>query len=594
MIFFATYDKMIVCRSCPVAYIPPRWGWVNQSDCACRGFPVGAVMKEFGMKDTIRLFGIVLVVTFALAFTACPTNNDEPGPAREEFTITFYLDGGDINGNKNPVNVSVFAGHMITPPPDPTKADAAGSQTPGWLYRVTSDGYISKKFDGWYSGDEKLYFPRTASGSMSVTAKYEAGDDATNVNNDLLAAITHINSEPSTYHLLMSENYTFPTTAPTTLNEPPTQLVSGGHLTIEANTPVTVSRSNNGLIFDLINNNTSVTIGKNITLQGRKPNNANALVRVSGGATFTMEDGSTITENGNTPAYADPAIRYVYGTSAVYVGTSGNNAPSATYVPGTFIMKGGKITNNDSSFNYGDWGGAAVTVANGGKFIMGEEGKTSTAEISGNTSTLGMTGAAVHVVNGTFTMYGGTITGNTGTVLSGISTGGVFVHNNGSALFEMKGGEICDNTISSTNSSFHDVFVHSTAAADTGRITLEGNVKIGVLTLNAAAAASSAYIGVTDMINGSSNIGLNLRSAYGIMGNASTALSAIGWWANSASAAYTRGIVVGVGYTWTNAQDIINVITPGKFFTDAINLNAVGNFTNLSNLTVFGNMIRLQ
>ena len=550
-------------------------------------FGTGLLRRSFNMKDAIRLLGMVLVVTFALAFTACPTGNEEvAGPAREEFTITFALAGGDIHGNKNNVNVNVFAGHMITPPPDPTYADVPGTQSPGNLYRVTSEGDISKKFDGWYYGDEKLYFPRTASGSMTVTAKYEAGDDATWVGNDLLAAITHINGEPSTYHLLMDGDYTFPTTAPTTINVPPTPLLSGGHLAIEANTPVTVNRSNNGLIFNLINNDTSVTIGNNITLQGRNGNN-NALVRVSGGATFIMEDGSTITGNINTD-YAGDGTRYVYGTSAVYVGTSGNTAPSATVRSGTFIMKGGKITNNTSTFNYDNIGGAPVTVANGGKFIMGEEGKTSTAEISDNTSgALLRTGAAVHVVNGTFTMYGGTITRNRSTITTGISTGGVFVDNNGSALFEMKGGEIYDNTISTTNSSFHDVFINAT-----GRITLEGTVKIGVLTLNATAAATSAYIGVTNAINAASDIGLNLRGEYGTMGAATTAASAIGWWANSASVAYTRGIVVGVGYAF-NGNDVIAAITPGKFFNNAANLNATGSSANLTALVVFGNVLRL-
>jgi len=106
------------------------------------------------------------------------------------------------------------------------------------------------------------------------------------------------------------------------------------------------------------NENTSITIGENITLQGRTVTSANSLIWVRQG-TFTMLEGSKIT--GHTTSNAQ---------GAVYVASNG-----------TFNMIGGEITGNHSTSN--------SSTAVGGVRI------------------------GVGVVQGFFHMTGGSITGNT-------------------------------------------------------------------------------------------------------------------------------------------------------------------------------------
>ena len=115
---------------------------------------------------------------------------------------------------------------------------------------------------------------------------------------------------------------------------------------------------------------------------------------------------------------------------------------------GTLVINGGEISNNTASY-YG--GGVYVDrgtlVINGGK-------------ISNNTAT-DYGGGIYTLYSTTFTMYGGTISGNATTATSGNKGygGGVHVSGDNSTIFTMYGGIISENTGSQTGGG---VYVGST------------------------------------------------------------------------------------------------------------------------------------
>jgi hypothetical protein len=146
-----------------------------------------------------------------------------------------------------------------------------------------------------------------------------------------------------------------------------------------------------------------------ITLQGMGSERTVSLN--SNGSLFTVGSGVTLTLDSNI------TLR----------GRSGNNN-SLVYVWGTLVMNtGSKITENTS-------GGVMVN----GTFTM--NGGTSTGNTTSNLS------GGVYVVQGTFTMNGGTSTGNTATSGGG---GGVMV----GGTFTMSGGTISGNTGNGYNTS---------------------------------------------------------------------------------------------------------------------------------------------
>lgn len=231
----------------------------------------------------------------------------------------------------------------------------------------------------------------------------------------------------------------------------------------------TIGLSSDGPLFTLYDGVT-LTLDKNITLQGRNNNNA-SLVQVCEGGTLIMNTGSRII--GNSIPYDDNYSPfpgggvYVGGTFTMYGGEISDNSASSgggVYVYGTFIMYGGEISDNivygtitDSSGGsyptYGIGGGVYVSHHDG-IFIM------TGGKISGNTSYAnsggGGRGGGV-AVDGTFTMTGGKISGNTASGGDGYPArnsygGGVYVGaiRNGST-FTMTNGKISGNTVYSNN-----------------------------------------------------------------------------------------------------------------------------------------------
>jgi hypothetical protein len=105
-----------------------------------------------------------------------------------------------------------------------------------------------------------------------------------------------------------------------------------------------------------------------------------------------------------------------------------------------------------------------VRVNSGGTLVMNTGSK-----ISDNTSSSGSYGGGVYVSGGTFTMSGGTISGNTSSSGSGSYGGGVYVSG---GTFTMSGGTISDNTSSFSGSG---VYVSSGGTFSMRGGTISGN-----------------------------------------------------------------------------------------------------------------------
>jgi len=219
----------------------------------------------------------------------------------------------------------------------------------------------------------------------------------------------------------------------------PTTIPAGRNITLVGNTnmrKIDLSASN-GSMFTV---DGQLTIGNNITLQGRSTNNTSLVVINNNVGTFIMQEGSVIT--GNT---AD-------------VGGAVNSN-------GTFNMHGGTISNNHATI---DAGGVRIL---GGTFNM-----HSGAIITNNTSA--GSGGGVRLSFSTFNMHGGTISNNT--VSSG-SGGGVLIGTN--AYLNMANGIIYGNDEpSNANSANNDVSLNiSAGTAQHGYFTGDAFTSMGNL-----------------------------------------------------------------------------------------------------------------
>jgi len=237
-----------------------------------------------------------------------------------------------------------------------------------------------------------------------------------------------------------------------------------------------VSLASNGSMFT-VGSGVTLTLDSNITLQGR--NNSMSLVRVNGG-TLVMNSGSIITGN-TAPAEAGASDNggggvYVSGNGALTMAGGKINNNRARFgggifvESGTFTMTSGEITGNFSGTTASPSTGGGVFLDRGTHTMSGGKiadnkardgagvyvGATASftmraaAVISGNTAegyANGDGGGGGVILDGTFIMNGGSITGNKATNCNG---GGVFVSKaEGSSrggTFTMNDGEISGNT----------------------------------------------------------------------------------------------------------------------------------------------------
>jgi uncharacterized repeat protein (TIGR02543 family) len=215
---------------------------------------------------------------------------------------------------------------------------------------------------------------------------------------------------------------------------PQTLSYSGNSVSITLtgdSTDRTVSLSSSGSLFT-VESGVTLTLGNNVTLQGRSSNTA-SLVRVNSGGTLVMESGSKITGN-----------------------RSSDQGGGVNVCGGTFTMSGGEISGNTA--NNGSLGEGGGVYVSSGTFTMNG------GEISGNTASYG---GGVFVL-GTFTMSGGEISGNTasnyggGVCMSGggYSGYGTFIKESGGTIYGSDAGDALKNTAAGDTYG-HAVYVSS-------------------------------------------------------------------------------------------------------------------------------------
>lgn len=209
--------------------------------------------------------------------------------------------------------------------------------------------------------------------------------------------------------------------------------LNGKSITLNAMGDV-INMSANGTIFTLYDCQKSGTITHGKDSTDTTYNGCGVVV----GETFNMYGGN-ITGNVRTDSGNGGGVLVSYGIFNMYDGKITNNSCGSSgggvYVErGTFSMSGGEISGNTS----GEYGGGIELSSS--TFTM-TDGSISQNKAKEN-------GGGIDVSAGsTFTMYGGTITGNTSYI-----GGGVAVEKYGNNTFNMNGGAITDNTATNTGS----------------------------------------------------------------------------------------------------------------------------------------------
>ena len=222
-----------------------------------------------------------------------------------------------------------------------------------------------------------------------------------------------------------------------------------------------------------------VDIGATFTMHGGTISNNNAY---SGGGvcllgesdrattTFNMEGGTitgnTTTDGGGGGVYLGTNTAFNMSGDAAITGNTASSGGGVYVKDATFSMSGSaSVTGNTASSG----GGVLVT----GNYSKGKFNMSGSASVSGNTTT--SSGGGVYMSNSnSFTMSGGSITGNSATLYGG----GVDV-NGGS--FTMSGGSITGNNVTGTSGENADHFGHGGGVYVYGQdtaMTVSGDVQI--------------------------------------------------------------------------------------------------------------------
>ena len=299
----------------------------------------------------------------------------------------------------------------------------------------------------------------------------------------------------------------------------------------------------NGRVFT-IGTDGRLTLGENITLTGTNDYGKGGAVYVNGG-TFTMEDGSKITESSASyggGVYVDSNGIFTMdgGTisknraNSVDESGNGKSGGGVCISYGTFTMSGDAVISGNTAIS----SGGGVFFSGGGKFTM-EGGTIGGTEVnSANEADLGggvyvdggefeMIGTAIlqgNVANdhgggvyissdGTFTMSGGAvISGNSASSSSGSSSGGgVYVSTDG--IFNMEGGTIGGTDAGSANSAQYGGAVY----VNGGAFTMESGSKItGSRATGTTASGGAVYVaGGTFTMNGTAILQGNTATTHG-------------------------------------------------------------------------------
>ena len=234
----------------------------------------------------------------------------------------------------------------------------------------------------------------------------------------------------------------------------------------------------------------SVDAANPVTLTSN--NRDNSLFFVDDGAKLIMED---IIIDGNKAAYSgNPQLIFIYGgeftmeDGVVLMNNDGCGVRVAGF--GTFIMHGGQIADNNGNSIWEGYGGGVYVLE--GTFTM------TGGIITGNRSSVLGYGGGVYVNTGEFNLGGDAIISNNNATMGG----GVFCNNSSDASFNMTGGKITGNT-----SDFGGGVYNSCAFAMTGG-EISGNNGVGVY------HNYSFIVGGTAVVNGNTNGNVDLGGAY--------------------------------------------------------------------------------
>ena len=206
---------------------------------------------------------------------------------------------------------------------------------------------------------------------------------------------------------------------------------------VEENGTATITADKNFIV----NGTVTIPSGKTITLTDEGKGLSVVFKNGFTGPAFRVEQDAALILDGsfNFSCFriANGSFAEVNGTMTLNGGTitrmslSGSNMGAITVDGGSFTMGNGELSSiSASSANCG-----AVYVKNGGKFAM-NGGKITGCMFKNQYS------GAVALADGTMTMTGGTISGNTASEHN--AAGGVLV--NGTSSLAMSGGTIADNT----------------------------------------------------------------------------------------------------------------------------------------------------
>jgi hypothetical protein len=416
--------------------------------------------KLFGLAAVITAIVVIAIVGVGVASCSGPEGPMGPegpqGPAGSSGTGADGSDGSDGSDGQDGENGSNLIFYTITYEPGtdetyiaPTKV-AEGTSVhrpdnipvrafdfetvdPG-LYRAGGSGWI---FNGWFLDGELYNFDAPVTSNITLTAEWLLPGKATDeevgkspADSDFIqAAFEFIEENPRSYVLNIADDYIIGGTVQKLDG-------TGVHLTIigkGGEERTITSNTADGMLFE-INNKAGLTLGKNITLQGKTGATAALLVIANIDSNFTMEEGSKIT--GHTTSSTLGVVFNNSGSSFTMNGgeISGNAAQNVNAgvvnmaINNDFVMRGGEIKGNTTNMG-------AVRLGSGSKFTM------SGGKITGNTGSY----SGVYCAGGnTFTMNNGEISENTGSIC-----GGVYLYSANNVLsstFTMNNGEISGNT----------------------------------------------------------------------------------------------------------------------------------------------------
>jgi uncharacterized repeat protein (TIGR02543 family) len=405
-----------------------------------------------------------------------------------QYTVTYDVNGGSGTA---PAAQTENSGTSITP--------AGGSG-------LTKEGYT---FSGWNTGADGTGTTYAGGASLTGTSDitlYAMWSVPTTVPaSTLQEALIWLDSNAESGGV-----YTITLNADENMG--PKTLSYGGKvvsITIDGGTAErTINLSANGSLFT-VESGIALTLGNNLTLQGRS-NNTASLLTVSDGVTLAMETGSKLTGNtssgsvGGVSAGDSATITMSGGAISGNSGGGVSMGSSATFTMSDGIISGSVSAGDSATFTISDGEiGGSVSVGDSATFTM-SGGEIGGGVSVGSNATFTMNNGAISD-GGVSAGSGATFTMNNGAISGGgvsVGSGATFTMNNGaisggrvyvasSAVFTMSGGTISGNTAAASNSNLSSssngggVYVASSGTFTMSGGTISGNT--------ASASASNSY-----------------------------------------------------------------------------------------------------